>query len=136
MGNACVSREDLIYKRNNLSILKLILLDKLLLNKKVSLSFVPSLKILHRGERKLWVWFAGVVPVHRAVDSGKKKLLQFFFAGFYFRKAFASLSRAYSGSFSRFRPIKAFCAFFAQLTLESYSCDSIDVDLTTLSLKR
>ncbi|KAF3567795.1 hypothetical protein DY000_02017458 [Brassica cretica] len=40
----------------------------------------------------LWVWFAGVVPVHRAVDSGKKKLLQFFFAGFYFRVAFASLS--------------------------------------------
>lgn len=104
MGNACVSREDLIYKRNNLSILKLILLDKLLLNKKVSLSSVPSLKILHRGERKLWVWFARVVPVHRAVDSGKKKFLQFFFADFCFREAFASLSPGPFPGYVRSRP--------------------------------
>ncbi|CAN6987812.1 unnamed protein product, partial [Brassica rapa subsp. trilocularis] len=36
-------------------------------------------------------------------DSWKKKLLQFFFAGFYFREAFVSLSPAYS-DFVRSRP--------------------------------
>ncbi|KAH0859880.1 hypothetical protein HID58_088141, partial [Brassica napus] len=43
-----------------------------------------------------------------------------------------SVCFAFSWSFSRLCPIKALCASFAQLTLESRSCDSIDVDLTTL----
>lgn len=76
--------------------------------------FCSLSKILHRGERKLCfgspdpLWFT--FPVYRDVNSGKKKFLQFFFAGFCFWEAIASLSPAYSGSFSRFRPIKASCA--------------------------
>ena len=38
---------------------------------------------------------------------------------------------AFSGLL-RFYPIKTFCASLAQLTLESRSCDSIDVDLIPL----
>ena len=61
--------------------------------------------------------------------SGKKKLLQFFFAGFCFSERW--LFFAFSSLF-RLCPIKTFCTSLAQLTLESRSCDSIDVDLIPL----
>ncbi|WZZ04792.1 hypothetical protein YC2023_090713 [Brassica napus] len=74
--------------------------------------------------------FSGIVVFRSSGSvSGKKKLLQFFFAGFlFFREAVVF---AFSGLF-RLCPIKTFCTSLAQLTLESRSCDSIDVDLIPL----
>ncbi|KAH0857940.1 hypothetical protein HID58_086201 [Brassica napus] len=74
--------------------------------------------------------FSGKV-VSRSSGSvyGKKKLLQFFFAGFCFSERW--LFFAFSSLF-RLCPIKTFCTSLAQLTLESRSCDSIDVDLIPL----